>query len=45
MKQKKEEGKRRELAEGVSRKIKRDLEDIIDALDCDVRHKGENLKE
>lgn len=45
MKQKKEAGERKELAEGVSRKIKRDLEDIIDALDCDIRHKGEALKE
>lgn len=29
----------------MSRKIKRDLEDVIDALDCDLRHKGETLKE
>lgn len=33
------------MAEGVSRKIKRDLEDIIDALDSDLRHKGEALKD
>ena len=45
MKQKKEGKDRRDLAEGVSRKIKRDLEDIIDALDSDLKHKGEALKD
>lgn len=40
MKQKKQKGEKKELLQGVSRKIKRDLEDIIESLDNDYRHKG-----